>query len=1198
MADFGRRLFESVFVGPVALCYARSLISAADQGRGLRIRLRLTDVPELLDLPWELLFDAARGGFVASSNRTPVIRYLDLALPLEPLAVEGPLRMLVVVSSPKDLPRLDVRVEWDRLSWALRQLSSAGRVAVDRLEVATLEELRRTLRTGHHHVLHYIGHGGFDHEAGQGVLVLEAHDESSARVRAEDLSDALGESETLRLIVLNTCEGARGSVVDPFAGTAQALVARGIPAVVAMQFEVTDAAAVGFASGFYTATAAGAAVDDAVTEARLAMLTQGDGSEWATPVLYTHAEDTAIFALPPAAAVPVERDVSALPGGGRVVAGAVQVRVDEQAGVWVDPNPRPVTTRPRPSPVAVLPPPFPMLLGRDAELAVATGEAAGAMVRFAAEPGWGKSALLRAWANRAVGVDPGGLLFLRALTRPAMDVLQFVFEELFETDVPFRPDEGQLAGWLAGIQAAVVLDDVRLTAEERVKIRRVAPRCRFVLAGRSQAVDDDSRLVALGGLPVDAGIELVSLELGRPLEGTERDDAGRLCGVVEGSPARILSEAERSWQEGRPLAEIVAELSAKGAAAPLAGVGEAGRRVLGILAAVDPVPVHVDHLIAVAKLDDPVPVLESLERARLIVAGSPMYSLAFPLTGAMRRELEADAWSVPTFEHLARWGALRATPEEVLRDSDLLLTAMSLGREAGRDHEVVTLGRAIEGPFIAGRRWGQWGMALETGLAAAVAGGDVAAEAWASHQLGSRALGLGDRATATEQLSKAVRLRESIHDEVGLRASRHNLGLASGGAPPPEEPSGGGGGGGGARWGLWLGALGVLAVIGVVAWLAFGRNEGTPPPPGTPVRTLAPSPIEFGSVTIEATATQGVAVSNQGGGAMTIGVPTLDPPVDAVTVGGSCEGATLGPGESCLVELTFTPGSEESFQTTLIIPDDTGASPQRVPVTGEGVPEPMPAVSLDPPGLDFGPGVVGASEPNRETLTVTNSGQADLSIQDVMREGSSAFRVLSDDCRQATVSPGDSCSVEVSFTPETRGPFEGKLILVDNAAEGRQVIVLTGVGVTDRPDLVVPGFRQIGEPRQGDGTVDVPVEVVVRNDGDVPAGIFKVSVDFASDVEGSFPVQFIADRTSDVDPGNLFYPFSTRELGPGEQIAFTGVLRFADRGRSRSGEAVAVADSCSGDEFQDPASCRVEEFDEGNNRSDPLPLKVPTFVVD
>ena len=72
-------------------------------------------------------------------------------------------------------------------------------------------------------------------------------------------------------MVLNTCHGARRSAADAFTGVAQDLLRKGIPAVVAMQFGITDPAAVLFARSFYRLLAEYAPVDRAVSEARLAM---------------------------------------------------------------------------------------------------------------------------------------------------------------------------------------------------------------------------------------------------------------------------------------------------------------------------------------------------------------------------------------------------------------------------------------------------------------------------------------------------------------------------------------------------------------------------------------------------------------------------------------------------------------------------------------------------------------------------------------------------------------------------------------------------------------------------------------------------------------------------------------------------------------------------------------------------------------
>jgi hypothetical protein len=99
----------------------------------------------------------------------------------------------------------------------------------------------------------------------------------------------------VRLALLNSCDGARVSEVDPYATTAIALVENGIPAVVAMQFEISDKAAIAFSNATYLALTSSQPVDAAVTLARQAILTTSR-NEWATPVLYLRATDGTLFA--------------------------------------------------------------------------------------------------------------------------------------------------------------------------------------------------------------------------------------------------------------------------------------------------------------------------------------------------------------------------------------------------------------------------------------------------------------------------------------------------------------------------------------------------------------------------------------------------------------------------------------------------------------------------------------------------------------------------------------------------------------------------------------------------------------------------------------------------------------------------------------------------------------------------------------
>ncbi|MGH7800098.1 MAG: CHAT domain-containing protein [Thermodesulfobacteriota bacterium] len=294
---FGQRLFSTIFNEEVRACLRSSLDEANRQGLGLRIRLRLTDVPELADLPWEYLYNPALNRFLTLSVTTPIVRYLDLPERISPLAVTLPLRVLVMISSPSDYPKLDVEREWGKLREALGDLDKRGLLTLERLEDATLASLQQQLRRGEYHIFHFIGHGGFDQRLQDGVLILEDEDERGRPVSGQDLGTLMHDHRPLRLAILNACEGARTSRTDPFAGMAQSLVQQGIPAVIAIQFEITDEAAIIFAHEFYGAIADGYPVDAALAEARKSIFAQGNTLEWGTPVLYLRSPDGVLFSI-------------------------------------------------------------------------------------------------------------------------------------------------------------------------------------------------------------------------------------------------------------------------------------------------------------------------------------------------------------------------------------------------------------------------------------------------------------------------------------------------------------------------------------------------------------------------------------------------------------------------------------------------------------------------------------------------------------------------------------------------------------------------------------------------------------------------------------------------------------------------------------------------------------------------------------
>jgi CHAT domain/SIR2-like domain len=299
----GRYLFQTIFeTGKLLAQFQVTLVRAMSRNARLRLRLNLTDAPELVGLPWEQML-TGEGNALALDIRTSVVRYQNVAFPQDDVVIrDKPVRMLVVISNPAagGLAALDVEKEYAGLELALKPLRDQGLLQIDRLPHANLKELDDWLFKNPTHIFHFIGHGVFDKDSNKGQLVFEkvpgdSGAEPFERVDGERLAQSLRNGESLKLAMLNACEGAVVADTDSYAGVAQQLLQTGnIPIVIAMRKKVSDDVAIVFAQTFYQwLLVNNLPVDAAMTRARLSMQDKeksrnptGRPTEWGTPVLF------------------------------------------------------------------------------------------------------------------------------------------------------------------------------------------------------------------------------------------------------------------------------------------------------------------------------------------------------------------------------------------------------------------------------------------------------------------------------------------------------------------------------------------------------------------------------------------------------------------------------------------------------------------------------------------------------------------------------------------------------------------------------------------------------------------------------------------------------------------------------------------------------------------------------------------------
>lgn len=254
-------------------------------------------VPWIADKPWEFAFDPQRKTYLATED-LHFIRNAITAIPADRLqARDRRLRILVAAAQPFGTPEISAADEEELIRRSFQPLIEARLVEIRILSGATPNSLHRWLSSEDFDVVHFVGHGEFDQDENQGYLIFEDKRGAVQRVDARTAREMLCQ-RGVRLVFLNACETGTGGRADFNRGVAPALIAAGIPAVVANQFKVLDQSATEFAQHFYWSIAQGMTIGASAREARIAVnySISGETIDWAVPVVYARDPESRLCA--------------------------------------------------------------------------------------------------------------------------------------------------------------------------------------------------------------------------------------------------------------------------------------------------------------------------------------------------------------------------------------------------------------------------------------------------------------------------------------------------------------------------------------------------------------------------------------------------------------------------------------------------------------------------------------------------------------------------------------------------------------------------------------------------------------------------------------------------------------------------------------------------------------------------------------
>jgi tetratricopeptide (TPR) repeat protein len=282
----GRQLFD------LWLASSWEKIMAAVPIGSLRFLVIASEIPEILNLPWELLLPP-ESDFLGINPLFRIRRFPSSARQMAPSTGElrpRPLRLLFMACSPSDQPTLDYEKEEEALFRAIYGQD----VAFDSCDMGTFEELKEKVNEFKPHIVHLTGHGAV--RDGQGRFAFEKEDGTADLVPSEDLRRFLAGSG-VQCVFVSGCQSGKAPQ-EALAGICQSLVGGEVPLAVGWAASIADDLATNFARTFYKTLKGGQPVDRALLLARQeawkSCQERGDPS-WTLPVIYSATDQAQIF---------------------------------------------------------------------------------------------------------------------------------------------------------------------------------------------------------------------------------------------------------------------------------------------------------------------------------------------------------------------------------------------------------------------------------------------------------------------------------------------------------------------------------------------------------------------------------------------------------------------------------------------------------------------------------------------------------------------------------------------------------------------------------------------------------------------------------------------------------------------------------------------------------------------------------------
>lgn len=209
--------------------------------------------------------------------------------------------------------------------------------------------------------------------------------------------------------------------------------------------------------------------------------------------------------------------------------------------------------------------------------------------------------------------------------------------------------------------------------------------------------------------------------------------------------------------------------------------------------------------------------------------------------------------------------------------------------------------------------------------------------------------------------------------------------------------------------------------------------------------SVAPMSLTFGTQAVGTTsAKQNVILTNSQPTALTIN-NIYGNGTDPTDFGQSNDcGSSVPAGDACTISIDFAPTTTGTLTANLVISDSASNSPQTISLTGTGTNS--ATVSLSTTSINFGNQAYGTTSAASQ-IVVTNTGASTVTFTSIGVTGTNVADFGQSNNCGSGITAGNSCTINVTFSPVAAASYSAAITLTDNAANSPQSVALAGTGI-------------------------------------------------------------------------------------------------------------------------------------------------------